>query len=133
MKEPTAGSKADSEEQKQLIPLLGKQVLLLFPLSLSRDQTPRPGTRTEFKIPPQRLNFILIHQHELDLQTLRQLSLNIMTHRSVIYFLKKKNFIFPFYQRYRLPHITQLSSICVSERIFKCLLKMFQCSLIRWK
>lgn len=96
MKEPTAGSKADSKEQKQLIPLLGKQVLLLFPLWLSRDQTPRPGTRIEFKIPPQRLNFILIHQHELDLQTLRQLSLNIMTHSSVIYFFKKKISSSPF-------------------------------------
>lgn len=98
VKEPTAGSKTDSKEQKQLISLLGKQVLLLFPLWLSRDQMPRPGTRTEFKIIPQRLNFIPIHQHELDLQTLRQLSLNIMTHRSVIYFFKKekKNSSSPF-------------------------------------
>lgn len=64
------------------------------PTLVIKKSDAQPGTRTEFKIIPQRLNFIPIHQHELDLQTLRQLSLNIMTHRSVIYFFKKKKISF---------------------------------------
>lgn len=53
---------------------LGKQAQLLFPFRLSRNQKPILGTRTEFKIILQRFNFIPIqqHQHELDLQTLKQ-------------------------------------------------------------
>lgn len=45
---------------------------LLSPLPLSRDQKPILGTRREFRVTPQRFNFMPTQQHECDLRTCKE-------------------------------------------------------------